>query len=362
MFNLYLFRQWGLGRRPLSAVSDSEYIYSKEIESAAFRDGGDDENAHSKWDWGAIVTDEERHQNNDEVNPNPISNAELEPSASQNGSKVPISSQTDPRYPPDCSLGLVSLFSSTNISSERSGETWLSASLCGADAILNVGRKTEARQVFDEHIVPVELFLEDPHRILANPKAIFREEDRYYTWQAILPSIMGSLLYHSCISVYPLVDYTTPNTTTLNGGSDFHKAGSSWDKGIGSAAGSLTNPADTSRSWKWWGKPRNEQTKTPSDQNTVHTQHSHTMSDTTPLHSGGELSRDNPTKPPPTKKQYAKTLRLTPSQLASLNLKLGINKVTFKVKSNKASSEARIFLYNSSTQIVVSDIDGTITK
>ncbi|KAJ2757729.1 lipin Ned1, partial [Coemansia nantahalensis] len=59
---------------------------------------------------------------------------------------------------------------------------------------------------------------------------------------------------------------------------------------------------------------------------------------------------------------YAKTLRLTSAQLKSLDLQRGANTIRFLVPSNKAFCEARIFLYRHDTQIVISDIDGTITK
>ncbi|PWN21545.1 LNS2-domain-containing protein [Microstroma glucosiphilum] len=64
-------------------------------------------------------------------------------------------------------------------------------------------------------------------------------------------------------------------------------------------------------------------------------------------------------------KTYAKTLRLTSDQLKSLNLKKGANNITFSVTSSYsgvATCTARIFLWESKHHIVVSDIDGTITK
>ncbi|PWY98213.1 LNS2-domain-containing protein [Testicularia cyperi] len=64
-------------------------------------------------------------------------------------------------------------------------------------------------------------------------------------------------------------------------------------------------------------------------------------------------------------KTYAKTLRLTSDQLKSLHLRKGANTITFSVTSSYsgvATCTARIFLWESSHKIVVSDIDGTITK
>ncbi|KAG9317850.1 Lipin/Ned1/Smp2-domain-containing protein [Chiua virens] len=62
-------------------------------------------------------------------------------------------------------------------------------------------------------------------------------------------------------------------------------------------------------------------------------------------------------------KKFAKTLRLSSDQLKSLNLKPGANSITFSLSTTGASGcAARIFVWDSTNQVVVSDIDGTITK
>ena len=62
-------------------------------------------------------------------------------------------------------------------------------------------------------------------------------------------------------------------------------------------------------------------------------------------------------------KKYAKTLRLTSDQLKQLDLKSGANTITFSLSaSGVAACTARIFVWDHSDLIVVSDIDGTITK
>ncbi|PKY07623.1 lipin Smp2 [Aspergillus campestris IBT 28561] len=59
-------------------------------------------------------------------------------------------------------------------------------------------------------------------------------------------------------------------------------------------------------------------------------------------------------------RNYAKTLRLTSDQLKALNLKPGANEMSFSV--NKATCTASMYLWNGNTPLVISDIDGTITK
>ncbi|KAL7901960.1 LNS2 domain-containing protein [Trichoderma sp. SZMC 28014] len=59
-------------------------------------------------------------------------------------------------------------------------------------------------------------------------------------------------------------------------------------------------------------------------------------------------------------KSYAKTLRLTSDQLKDLNLKYGENSMSFTV--NRATCSANLYLWKQETPVVISDIDGTITK
>lgn len=73
-----------------------------------------------------------------------------------------------------------------------------------------------------------------------------------------------------------------------------------------------------------------------------------------PITPPGSTTAGNPNK------NYAKTLRLTSDQLKALNLKPGENSMSFTV--NRATCQAYMFLWKQETPVVISDIDGTITK
>lgn len=68
-----------------------------------------------------------------------------------------------------------------------------------------------------------------------------------------------------------------------------------------------------------------------------------------PLRISGDLNRN-----------FAKTLRLTSDQLKALDLKRGGNTMSFTV--NRATCTAYMYYWSSDVPIVISDIDGTITK
>ena len=76
---------------------------------------------------------------------------------------------------------------------------------------------------------------------------------------------------------------------------------------------------------------------------------------------GANLSNSNlPESERP--KKYIKTIRLTSDQLQCLNLKYGTNNLKFVIDKGTSVLEARLFLWKWDTPIVISDIDGTITK
>jgi len=74
----------------------------------------------------------------------------------------------------------------------------------------------------------------------------------------------------------------------------------------------------------------------------------------TPPSSPGSPAAGDPNR------NYAKTLRLTSDQLKALNLKAGENSMSFTV--NRATCTAFMYLWRHEVPVVISDIDGTITK
>ena len=66
-----------------------------------------------------------------------------------------------------------------------------------------------------------------------------------------------------------------------------------------------------------------------------------------------------------TEKRKKKTLFLGSDDLKKLNLKYGKNTITYSVDANyggKQENTSRIFLWNYKVKIIISDVDGTITK
>jgi phosphatidate phosphatase PAH1 len=94
----------------------------------------------------------------------------------------------------------------------------------------------------------------------------------------------------------------------------------------------------------------------PNDKNRIRT-YSSTDSELE-VSTDGVLKKDKPEK-------YRKTLRLTSEQIANLNLKPGPNEVMFSVTTayqGTTRCKCTLFLWRYDDKIVISDIDGTITK
>lgn len=90
--------------------------------------------------------------------------------------------------------------------------------------------------------------------------------------------------------------------------------------------------------------------------------HHRTQSDASPsglLTPSKSQSAQNSSSGDPNR-NYAKTLRLTSDQLKALELKSGPNKMSFSV--NRATCHAFMYYWKYDVPIVISDIDGTITK
>ncbi|KAF9232786.1 LNS2-domain-containing protein [Melanogaster broomeanus] len=127
----------------------------------------------------------------------------------------------------------------------------------------------------------------------------------------------------------------------------------------------------TSSSWvRWWSRSRDmtESERPPlREAATVPLDQATTAPPATPAADKSPTMKPLPDALPGkterTQKKFAKTLRLSSEQLKSLNLKPGANSITFSLSMTGAPAcTARIFVWDSTDMVVVSDIDGTITK
>nr|XP_010301886.1 PREDICTED: phosphatidate phosphatase LPIN3 [Balearica regulorum gibbericeps] len=216
----------------------------------------------------------------------------------------------------------------------------IALSLCGG---LGDSRQI-SREKFMEHMISYQQFAENPG-LIDDPNLVILMNKKYYNWAVAAPMVLSLQAFQKNIpesTIDRLVKEKMP------------KRGSRW--------------------WFSWRRtefPVEEQSR-PGKANVGMLQHDSAQqrqeevvfsSDDEPLHAEDMFAVDAPAqKSQPT---YKKSLRLSSEQIRRLNLQDGPNEVAFSVTTQYQGTcrcEATIYLWNWDDKVVISDIDGTITK
>ncbi|KAJ2525255.1 lipin Ned1 [Coemansia sp. RSA 2049] len=358
-------------QRPLSVVSDSEF-FIKDAASVAAVSSASEQQPSSDWDWGVKL---------DSVLPLQQHHKDL---------ALTLQSQNQNEQQNIQPLDLL--------------QQRFEVSLCGIESLQKAADDAdEKKHVFDSARVHQSMFHSDPVGIISSTALVFRtSEGAYIEGATMLASLVGQLAFGS-----------SGTTGSDSGSSDDQDEINRVGKEPSDAAGTTPNhqqqnqnrnqqqqqqqqqqtPGAQRRWWRWGGGGGNGNTSVngngaldtedairsaAADQPTpvgdmlgymsddglvphpVRTEHEHKLKQKQKQNQNQNQSHNQ--NQPNGNVHYAKTLRLTSEQLKSLGLRRGANDVKFLVASNNAYCEARIFLYQHDTQIVISDIDGTITK
>ncbi|XP_068199797.1 phosphatidate phosphatase LPIN2-like isoform X2 [Antennarius striatus] len=253
------------------------------------------------------------------------------------------------------SVGSAAADSGTECLSDSAGDLPdVTLSLCGG-----VGENSEiSKDRFMEHIVTYNEFAENP-AIIDNPNLVVRIANRYYNWTLAAPLVLSMQVFQKNLP---------------------KAAEEAWVK---------EKMPKKSGSWWFW---RRSSVKQTSSETKLERQESLTGEGPAhhrapgPRHKTTEWSSDEETKelnvvsPPlitPTEHvqtecpasapshSYKKSLRLSSDQIASLKLRQGPNDVTFSITTQYQGTcrcEGTIYLWNWDDKVIISDIDGTITR
>lgn len=233
----------------------------------------------------------------------------------------------------------------------KPGETYrIEMSLCGLRAL---GRDDDQNnKVFNEHQITYDHFVHNPN-LLNDDRLVFRYNGQFYASDHTGP-LFASLL---------------PFRLPSEDRSDSDAAAAEEPTKVSDSRDTYT----FGRGWRQWLSrssvaASNDQSGNSEKEDTDHSKETATLTTTTKTTSvGWSADHTHPDEQVPLvpSKNYAKTLRLTSDQLKSLNLKKGANTITFSVTSayqGTATCSAKIFFWDYDVKIVISDIDGTITK
>ncbi|NWQ80730.1 LPIN3 phosphatase, partial [Columbina picui] len=218
----------------------------------------------------------------------------------------------------------------------------IAMSLCGGLG----GSRQISREKFIEHMISYQQFSENPG-LVYDPNLVILINKKYYNWAVAAPMVLSLQAFQRNIpesTIEQLVKEKMP------------KKGSRWwfswrrkefqaEEVFAVVTVTTMSPGHRSHSGGWQG------------------QEGASSSDDEPLHPGDVLAVDTPAqKSLPT---YKKSLRLSSEQIGRLNLQDGPNEVAFSVTTQYQGTcrcEATIYLWNWDDKVVISDIDGTITK
>ncbi|KAJ3270988.1 Nuclear elongation and deformation protein 1 [Terramyces sp. JEL0728] len=209
----------------------------------------------------------------------------------------------------------------------ESEESTVYVSQCGPITNLSKLSKEEADTLFNNNLVEFDIFCERPDRLL-DPSTVFKIHGFYHSWSSAAPVIMSHVLFNRSLSTDGLRKVLKPEP-------------------------------NRSSSWFSWGRSTPKPISSP---NLIAAKLDRAPS---PLQETSPRMTSRSASPSLEKVRYAKSLRLTSDQLNSLGLEDGPNTIQFTVNSGfqgKAVTQAKIYLWNYDDQIVISDVDGTITK
>ncbi|NXA11586.1 LPIN3 phosphatase, partial [Sapayoa aenigma] len=193
---------------------------------------------------------------------------------------------------------------------------------------------------FMEHMVSYQQFAENP-MLVNDPNLVILINNKYYSWAVAAPMVLSLQAFHKNIPE-SIIDQLVKEKMPKKG-----------------------------RRWWFWRRREFPAVAVCLQQwiqalpfpSLCRQEEEELSSDDETLHSENMLPMEAPAqKPLPT---YKKSLRLSSEQIGRLNLQDGPNEVSFSVTTQYQGTcrcEATIYLWNWDDKVVISDIDGTITK
>ncbi|XP_078447052.1 lipin family protein [Wolffia australiana] len=220
-------------------------------------------------------------------------------------------------------------------------------SLCGNLMRAGMNRKS-AEEVFEAHRVSKEEFESSSQSIVKNKNLVLRFRGKYLTWDAAAPIILGKVVFDLDMPV------DCKNCIFIE------EDGSS---GCNPSPSTLTM-SPSSRRWRLWPIRRVktlQRTESSSSSEEVFLDSDSFLQ--SPRSDSLVSNRLNDGQSPG--KCFVRTNCPTTEQIASLNLKEGQNTIAFSFSTRvlgRQQVDAHVYLWKWNARIVISDVDGTITK
>ncbi|NXM97660.1 LPIN3 phosphatase, partial [Sylvia borin] len=226
-----------------------------------------------------------------------------------------------------------------NSSTDSDSMPTVALSLCGGLR----GNREISYEKFMEHMVSYQQFAENP-RLVSDPNLVIMINKKYYNWAVAGPIVLALQAFQRNIPE-SIIDELVKEKMPRRGRRCWFSR--------------------RRREFPTEGVCLQHFVKTLADPfpSLCRQEEKESLSDNQLLHPGDTLAVEaSAQKPLPT---YKKSLRLSSEQIGRLNLQDGPNEVAFSVTTQYQGTcrcEATIYLWNWNEKVVISDIDGTITK
>ncbi|KAG1337945.1 phosphatidate phosphatase PAH1 [Cocos nucifera] len=218
-------------------------------------------------------------------------------------------------------------------------------SLCGNLLRPGMGCNS-AEEAFETHRISEEKFRASGASIIKNGNLIVRFEGKYLPWDKAAHIILGKAVFGPNFSVEPMESILVEHKDTLKSREEPHGVSPSF-----------------SRRWRLWPIPF-RRAKSLQHSNSNSSEELFVDSESGLQSPNAEQSSHGSTNQSPCK-QFIRTNIPTNEQIASLNLKEGQNLIAFSFCTRvlgEQQVDAHIYLWKWNARIVISDVDGTITK
>ncbi|KAM9387326.1 phosphatidate phosphatase LPIN2 [Phaethornis superciliosus] len=224
-------------------------------------------------------------------------------------------------------------------------------SLCGG---LNENGEI-SKEKFMEHIITYHEFAENPG-LIDNPNLVIRIYNRYYNWALAAPMILSLQVFQKSLPKATVESWVKEKMPKKSGRWWFWRKRESMTKQIPEAKEGKT---ETQRANELPATIK-EQVSRPPEDDSSSDEASQELKESLKMDSA---PLDHPTHGNIT--SYKKSLRLSSDQIAKLKLRDGPNDVVFSITTQYQGTcrcAGTIYLWNWNDKVIISDIDGTITK
>merc|ERR1711988_1178437 len=227
----------------------------------------------------------------------------------------------------------------------------------GAAGELSQALFEQSKVSFDDFVIRIE---EKPD-LLQDPSLVIKIADHYYTWEKAAPIIMSHVLYGRALPQDLLEKWKgSPKSKDLAEGG---RKSSWWPFGSRKEKEEASKPKTDSEPIIEMEEGSIEKSGSSGSETEVKV--TEAADNQASRKRRNETSSSSETESEPGLEKFKKTLRLSNEAIKCLNLKKGANEIQFSVTTafqGTTRCMCHVYLWSYDDKIVISDIDGTITK